>query len=37
MADHAYDLREHWCPEHLEVLQANAGYFGYLADGAPQA
>lgn len=32
MADHRYDLREHWCSDHLEVLTANGGYFHYLQD-----
>ncbi|MEE8370204.1 MAG: M12 family metallo-peptidase [Dehalococcoidia bacterium] len=36
MADHKYDLREHWCPEHLELLQANGGFFQYAADNSPE-
>lgn len=33
MADHKFDLREHWCDEHLEVLRANSGYLLYALDG----
>lgn len=32
MADHGYDPDEHWCPEHLELLRSNAGYFEYTSD-----
>lgn len=32
MADHGYDPEEHWCPEHLELLGDNAGYFQYVQD-----
>jgi hypothetical protein len=37
MADHGYDPDEHWCPEHLELLRDNAGYFGYAQDSEAQA
>ncbi len=37
MADHQYDLREHWCPDHLEVLRANGGYLHYVQDGDLEA
>jgi hypothetical protein len=33
MANHEYDQREHWCPDHLEVLRANGGYLHYVQDG----
>jgi predicted Zn-dependent protease len=29
MTDHGYDPEEHWCPEHLELLGNNGGYFEY--------
>ena len=37
MADHKYDLREHWCSDHLDVLTANGGYWDYIQDGGLQA
>ena len=37
MADHRYDPRQHWCPDHLELLRANGGYFHYVADSGWQA
>lgn len=37
MADHGYDPDEHWCPEHLELLQNNAGYLDYANDADSQA
>lgn len=37
MADHGYDPDEHWCPEHLELLRNNSGYFGYAQDSEAQA
>jgi len=37
MADHGYDPDEHWCPEHLELLAANAGYLNYVNDADSQA
>ena len=37
MADHEYDPDEHWCPEHLELLRANGGFFQYLKDANLQA
>ncbi len=37
MADHGYDPDEHWCPEHLELLRSNGGYFDYILGLAPQA
>lgn len=37
MADHKFDLREHWCSGHLDILTANAGYWDYIRDGEPQA
>ncbi len=36
MADHKYDLGEHWCPEHLELLRGNGGFFQYAADNSPE-
>jgi hypothetical protein len=36
MADHKYDLSEHWCPDHLEILRANGGYLHYVQDGDSQ-
>ena len=36
MADHQYDLREHWCSDHLELLKGNGGYFHYLHDAGSQ-
>jgi hypothetical protein len=36
MADHQYDLREHWCSDHLEILRANGGYFHYVQDAGLQ-
>ncbi len=30
MSDHAYDPKEHWCPDHLRLLKANGGYFQFL-------
>lgn len=36
MADHGYDPKEHWCPDHLELLKANAGYFRYGRDADAQ-
>ena len=37
MADHGYDPDEHWCPEHLELLQNNAGYLEYASDAGSRA
>lgn len=36
MSDHAYDPKQHWCPDHYRLLEANGGYFQYLADLAMQ-
>ncbi|MBI1885113.1 MAG: hypothetical protein HYS09_02160 [Chloroflexi bacterium] len=32
MSDHAYDRREHWCPDHLRLLRINGGFFQYQQD-----
>lgn len=37
MADHGYDPDEHWCPEHLELLQKNAGYLEFANDADSRA
>jgi predicted Zn-dependent protease len=34
MANHEYDQQEHWCPDHLEMLRANGGYFHYIQGAA---
>jgi len=31
MSDHAYDPRQHWCPDHYRLLEENGGYFQYLS------
>lgn len=36
MADHKYDLQEHWCSDHLDVLTANGGYFKYAQETGQQ-
>lgn len=36
MADHRYDEREHWCPDHYRLLEANGGYFQYLREDSPE-
>jgi hypothetical protein len=33
MSSHEFDEAGHFCPEHLRLLQANAGLFQYQADG----
>ncbi|MDO8614418.1 MAG: zinc-dependent metalloprotease family protein [Dehalococcoidia bacterium] len=35
MSDHDYDPAKHWCPDHLRLLRANAGYFQYAGGTAP--
>jgi hypothetical protein len=37
MADHGYDPEEHWCPDHLDLLGKNAGYFDYAQTIDPLA
>ncbi len=37
MAHQGYDPRKHWCTDHLELLQSNAGYFQYTQEaGLPE-
>ena len=35
MSSHDYDDKRHFCPEHLQLLARNGGFFEYLAQTAP--